>query len=327
MMAFYDSHLVLVQSTFTGLILALSVQVPLRMGVFSFAGAGSFGIGAYAAGLMVLHWESSALVAIGASMLLTAIIGLLLGLLIFRLNGLYLAMATVAFDLTVGVVALNGGDFTGSSTGLYGVLADFSMTTLVVLTLAALVLVALSERGRIGRRVDAVRDDPELAASAGIGIRRYRLTAFFISGGLGGMAGAMTVLVRTTIGPLDIGFGLIVLALTMIIVGGALSWQGALIGAIIFTWLPDLLTFVGRWQELIYGIIVATAAVLLPRGIHGLAVDLKRAVQRHRRGDPAEVDSGDERVALDFEGAATDDQAVTRAPDSSELADDVRSRG
>ncbi|NJC71855.1 branched-chain amino acid ABC transporter permease [Planosporangium thailandense] len=283
MMSFYDSHLVLFQATFTGLILALSIQVPLRMGVFSFAGAGSYGIGAYLAAILVIKQDASAFVAIGAAMLATAVIGLLLGLLIFKLNGLYLAMATVAFDLIIGVIAINGGKTTGGSTGLYGVITDFTMSQLFTITLIALVLVALSEVGRTGRRVDAVRDDPELASSMGISLRRYRLTAFVVSGALGGLAGSMNVLVRSAIGPLDIGFGLIVLGLTMIVVGGSRSWKGAVIGAVIFTWLPDVLTAIGAWQELVYGIVVALAAVFLPRGIYGVLVDLNKGLQRRSR--------------------------------------------
>jgi len=290
----YFSNLVLIQATLTGLVLALSVQVPLRFGVFSFAGVGSYGIGAYAAALLVIHQEMPALPAIGLAVLITAFIGLVLGLVIARLAGLYLAMATVAFDLIIGVIATNGGDFTGSSTGLYGILADFTMPMMFTLTLVVLALVVLSEHGKIGRRVHAVRDDVQLAASGGVNVRRYRLVAFVVSGALGGLAGAMNVMVRSTIGPLDIGFGLVVLALTMIIVGGAMSWKGAVIGAIIFTWLPSLLEFVGKWQTLLYGIIVAVAAVLLPRGIHGVFVDLTRYIQRRRRKPaappPAETD-------------------------------------
>ncbi|TFV93785.1 branched-chain amino acid ABC transporter permease [Blastococcus sp. CT_GayMR20] len=283
MSTWYYANLVLVQATLTGLLMALSVQVPLRMGVFSFAGVGSYGIGAYAAALMAIHWQLGSLAAIGLAVVLTAVIGLLLGLVIARLAGLYLAMATVAFDLIIGVIAINGGTFTGSSTGLYGVLTDFTMPTMWVLTLIVLGLVVLSEHGKVGRRVHAVRDDQQLAASAGINVRRYRLAAFVVSGALGGLAGALNVMVRTTIGPLDIGFHLIVLALTMIIVGGAMSWKGAVIGAIVFTWLPTFLEFVGEWETLLYGVIVAVAAVLLPRGIHGVFVDITRAIQRRRR--------------------------------------------
>ena len=282
-MNWYDTNLVLIQATITGLLLALSVQVPLRMGVFSFAGAGAYGIGAYGGAILVLDHQFTAIPAIIVCTLIGSVVVLVLGLMIFRLNGLYLAMATVAFDLIISVIAINGGEMTGGSTGRYGVITPFTMGTMFAIGIAALVLVAFSELGRTGRRVNAVREDPELAASMGIRVRSYRLVAFGVSGALGGCAGCLNTLVRSTITPLDIGFPLIVLALTMIIVGGSLSWKGAVIGAIIFTWLPDLLSVIGEWQELIYGIIVAVAAVLLPRGIYGLYVDSKRAVLRWRR--------------------------------------------
>ena len=300
MISFYDTNLVLIQATLSGLVLALAIQVPLRMGVFSFAGAGSYGIGAYLSAILVLRQGMNGLVAIAVAVLVAAVIGLLLGLLIFKLNGLYLAMATVAFDLIISVIAINGGALTGASTGLYGVLADFTTGHMFVLTVIVLLLVAFSERGRLGRRVDAVRDDPELAASLGINVRRYRLVAFVVSGALGGLAGGMNVMVRTAIGPLDIGFGLIVLALTMIVVGGSRSWKGAIIGAVIFTWLPDVLAVIGEWQELVYGVIVAVAAVFLPRGLYGVIVDIAKWFGRKRRAgasagetvpEPAEPDS------------------------------------
>jgi branched-chain amino acid transport system permease protein len=283
MNAFYDSNVVLIQATFVGILLALSVQVALRMGVFSFAGAGSYGIGAYAAANLVLRNDLPALPTLVLSGLVAAAIGLVLGLVIYRLNGLYLAMATVAFDLTVGVIAVNGGEWTGGANGLFGVLTDLTLPIILVVVIACVVGVAVTEHGRTGRRIDAVREDPELAASMGINVRRYRLFAFVGSGFLGGVAGAMNVLARTTIGPADVGFGLVILALTMIIVGGALSWKGAVIGAVLFTWLPELLSFVGEWQELVYGCIVLLAGIFLPQGLHGLYVDGRRRIAASRR--------------------------------------------
>ena len=305
MSLFIDSHLVLIQSTLTGLLMALSIQIPLRMGVFSFAGAGCYGFGAYAAAELVIRKDMGALPAIGLAIIMTSVIGLILGLMLARLNGLYLAMATVAFDLIIGVIALNGGEFTGSSTGLYGVITDFTMSQMYIITVVVVALVAFSELGRTGRRTEAVRDDPQLAASSGIDVRRYRIVAFVVSGALGGLAGAMNVMVRSIIQPLDIGFNLIVLALTMIIVGGARSWVGAAIGAVVFTWLPDLLSAVGQWQELIYGILVAVAAVFLPRGIHGVLVDGYRWEKRRRRSDqPEPVAPDDDEPELVLSDAA-----------------------
>lgn len=300
MTAWYDANLVLVQSTFVGLLLALSVQFPLRMGVFSFAGVGSYAIGAYSAAILIIRYDTPALVAIGASMLLAAGTGYLLALLVRRLGGLYLGMATVAFDLIISVVVTNGGELTGGPTGLFGAIADFSMTHVGVITVAAVVLLALTERGRTGRRIDAVRDDPELATSMGINVRHYRQVAFVVSGLLGAAAGAINTLLRSTVGPTDIGFGLVVLALTMIIVGGARSWLGALIGAVIFTWLPSILEVVGEWQHIIYGTIVALAAIWVPGGILGLVTDAYRGIEQRRRVKEATATVQEtDRAALD----------------------------
>jgi branched-chain amino acid transport system permease protein len=283
MMDFYDSNLVLIQATLIGLLLALSIQVPLRMGVFSFAGVGCYGIGAYGGGILVIHYQTSPLVTIVLAALGAALASFGLALLINRLGGLYLGMATIAFDLIISVVAVNGGDLTGGPTGLYGAISSISMGLVFAIVVVAVVVLTLTERGRLGRRVQAVRDDPELAASMGIRVRRYRIAAFVVSGILGGAAGAINTLLRTTVGPTDIGFALVVLALTMIIVGGARSWLGALIGAIIFTWLPSILEVVGQWQHIIYGIIVALAAIWIPGGLLGVMTEGWRAFQRRRR--------------------------------------------
>ncbi|MBK6302159.1 MAG: branched-chain amino acid ABC transporter permease [Actinomycetales bacterium] len=192
----------------------------------------------------------------------------------------------MSFDLIVSVLAINGGDLTGGVTGLFGVLSDVTIFHLIGLALLGIVGVALTERGRVGRRVDAVRDDPELAQSVGISVRRYRLAAFVVSGLLGSVAGSLNSLVRSTISPSDIGFSLIVLALTMIIVGGAQSWKGAVLGAVIFTWLPPLLAGFGQLQHVVYGVIVATAAIFVPGGLYGIYSEARYRRTRAKRKTP-----------------------------------------
>jgi branched-chain amino acid transport system permease protein len=283
MIDFYDSNLVLIQSTLLGLLLALSIQVPLRMGVFSFAGIGCYGIGAYLTAIVTIRYELSPILSILLCAVAAATVSFGLGLLVNKLSGLYLGMATLAFDLVISVVAINGGGLTGGPTGLFGVITDITMSLVFGVVLVVLVLVAITERGRIGRRIDAVRDDPELAAAMGIRVRNYRLAAFIASGLLGGAAGAINTLLRTTVGPTDIGFALVVLALTMIIVGGSRSWLGAAVGAVVFTWLPYFLEVVGQWQHIIYGVIVALAAIWVPGGLLGVTTDGWRVLQRRRR--------------------------------------------
>lgn len=288
MSSWYLSHEILIQSMFISLLLALSIQVPLRAGVFSFAGIGSYAIGAYTAAIITIRYQVPGIVAIGAGILLSAVVGYLLALLVARLGGLYLGMATISFALFLGVVATNGGDLTGGATGLYGAISTVTTGHLVAATVVVVLLLAANERGVFGRRVDAVREDPQLAVSLGVDVVRARRTVFVVSGALGALAGGMNSLLRTTVSPETVGFHLVVTALTMIIVGGTLSWAGAAIGAVIFTWLPTVLSFVGEWQLLVYGLLVAIAAVYVPTGLLGL-LQLGWRRLRSRGRPPAEA--------------------------------------
>jgi len=83
----------------------------------------------------------------------------------------------------------------------------------------------------------------------------------------------------------------VVVALTTIVVGGALSWRGAVIGAILFTWLPTALAFVGDWQELVYGAIVVLAAIFLPAGLYGLWCSVRRRLVARLSGGALEADA------------------------------------
>jgi branched-chain amino acid transport system permease protein len=283
MIDWFNSNIVLIQGTMVSLLLAMSIQYPLRLGVFSFAGVGCYGIGAYTAAIVTLRYEWPALQSIAVATLLAGAVGYLLGFVVQRLSGLYLGMATISFDLILSVIVTNGGNLTGGPTGLFGAIANLTTTEIFVICLIAVALLAWSERGRLGRKIDAVRDDPELALSMGIKVGRLRRGAFLVSGLLGGCAGALQLLLRTAIAPENIGFTPVVLALTMIIVGGAGSWLGALVGAVIFTWLPSVLTLAGTNQAIIYGAIVALAAIWVPGGLLGVGKDLYRRIEQRRR--------------------------------------------
>lgn len=284
MMGWYASNAVVIEATMTTLLLALSIQLPLRVGVFSFAGVGCFGIGGYTAAIAFTRFDAGTWSAVIMGTLLAGIACFLLGLLVQKLTGLYLAMATVAFTLIVAVVATNGGQFTGGASGIFGAVGG--ITNLQVFILLAVVVAALaySEFGGLGRKIDTVREDPELAASLGINVSKYRQLTFLASGIIGGLAGSVTTLLRSTITPAEVNFHLIVVALTVIIIGGFGSWVGALIGAIFVTWLPSMVQGVAQWEPLIYGALVTLAAIFLPGGVLGFIKNLIYK-WRSRRGD------------------------------------------
>ena len=132
MSTWYAMNVVLIQTTLTTLLLALSIQVPMRFGVFSFAGVGAFGIGGYgsAIAMVSLGWSTWPAVALGA--VVAGAVVFLLGLVVQRLTGLYMGMATIAFTLIVSVLAVNGGDLTGGAMGLYGALGEISVLQILV---------------------------------------------------------------------------------------------------------------------------------------------------------------------------------------------------
>lgn len=286
MMDWYASNAVVIEATMTTLLLALSIQMPLRMGVFSFAGVGCFGIGGYTAAIAFTQFGISTWPAVLLGTVFAGVACYLLGLLIQKLTGLYLAMATVAFTLIIAVIATNGGTLTGGASGIFGAVGGIENWHVFILLAIVIAGLAFSEMGALGRKVDTVREDPELAAALGINVAKYRQLTFLFSGLIGGLAGAVTTLLRSTITPAEVNFHLIVVALTVIIIGGFGSWIGALIGAIFVTWLPTFVSAVAQWEPLIYGALVTVAAIFLPKGVLGLIKDLLQKWRSRRDSAP-----------------------------------------
>jgi len=272
----------LIQTILIYALLAFSIQVALRSGVFSLAGIGFYAIGSYVAAVLVGDHGVPTVPAIAVGVALCGVLGWLLAWLLVRLRDLYLAMATVAFDLMVGVVALNWDGVTGGALGLFGV--PITVTTLGMFVTVAVVIVLLffMERGTIGRTLETVREDEELAKSLAVDTRRYRRFAFVVSSMLGALAGAFHALLFSTVSAGDAGFNLIVLALTMVIIGGFGSWIGALIGAILIAWLPLRLEGFSDWWYALYGGMMIVVATYIPGGIYGVGRQLLRRSSRLR---------------------------------------------
>lgn len=276
----FAANTLLIQATMVSFLLALSLQVPIRWGVFSFAGLGAYTIGAYTAGILYLQHSVGTWPSILGGVLVAAVACYAFSFLVSRLDGLYLGMATIAFDLILAVIALNGGDLTGGGTGLFGVLGEITTVQILLICIAVAAVLTYTEHGRLGRRVDAASVDPELARAMGIQVVAMRRTSFAISGALGGLAGGINIMVFTTVSPTAVGFHLLITALTMVIIGGRRSWVGVLIGVVLLTWLPEFLHVISEWKLVIFGVVVTLLAVWLPEGLLGLGVKLVRALRR-----------------------------------------------
>lgn len=268
--SWWSNNETLIQIVIVYALVAFSIQVALKAGTFSLASIGFYSISSYTAADLVEHGWPTAL-AIAAGVVLSGIVGWVLARLLVRLKDLYLGMATVAFDLMVGVVALNWVSVTGGASGKFSIPLTVSANGMAVVLVVVVILLELLQRGTIGRTFEATREDSQLAVVTGIDTRRYQRFAFVLSAMLGGLAGGLHALSSSAISPDDASFSFIILALAMVIIGGFGSWLGALIGAIVLGYLPLRLTSIGDWWPVIYGGTMLLVATYLPGGIYALA--------------------------------------------------------
>jgi branched-chain amino acid transport system permease protein len=282
-MSWFSDNETLIQNALILALLAYSFQVAMSAGVFSLAGVGFYAVGAYMPAILITKHGWPTLTAVVSALLVSAVISLALALILARLRSLYLAMATMAFNLLVQLVAVEWEGQTGGALGLFGVPVVVSSLGLVLIVVAVSLLLWRRERGSSRRTLEALRLDERLAPVVGIDVVRRRHQAFVFSAILGALAGAMNTLIFSTINPTQVGFGLITTALTVIVVGGISSWVGALVGAFIITWLPDWLAFTGDWRPVVVGAITVLMVVWVNDGLVGLLSRGRRWAMARRR--------------------------------------------
>jgi branched-chain amino acid transport system permease protein len=283
-MGWFSDNEFLIQAALAISLMAYSFQVAMRSGVFSLAGAGFWGIGGYTTAYFVDHgWRTAP--AIVVALLVSAVIATILALVLGRLRALYLGMASVAFVLLVQIAAVNWQGFTGGAAGLFAIPVTITTWELVVLVLAVSIGLVFFERGARGRRIEALRIDEQLAQSLGVDAKRERMYIFVFSSLLGCLSGCVSAMMFNTLAPEQVGFALIASVLMMVVIGGTSAWWGALIGAFVVTWLPEIFRFADEWRLVLQGVLVIAVVVWAPEGIVG-GVRRLRTLITHRRTRP-----------------------------------------
>ena len=219
-------------------------------GQVSLGHAGLFGIGAYAAGVLIVKLGAGMLVTLPAAIAVTALFGAVLALPALRVTGPYLAMVTLAFGTIIQILINEMDWLTGGPMGitlakphLLGHELDETgyYWLVAVMLLAALVFVHRVLRSHLGRAFEALRGSPVASDCMGVSVYRYKVYAFVISAGLAGLAGALYAFSERYISPNTYNFEQTVMFLLAIIMGGRKSRIGALLGAAIIVMLPKML--------------------------------------------------------------------------------------
>jgi branched-chain amino acid transport system permease protein len=253
-----------------------------------YAGQVSFGhnafaaISGYASAVLTANhaWEPLPAGLVGLSGALAC--ALVVGYPTLRLRGHYLAMATLAIGLIVYEVAVQWGSVTQGYMGISGipplgigrwtVTSDRAVLVLLILSAAVAVLAAAGiRRSRLGRALVAIAGSEDAARALGVDVAHYKLIAFLISALYAGVAGSLFVHAVGFVSPEVYGLHMVVLAFTMLYVGGIGTVTGSALGALVIALLPETIRALSDYQDLVYGALLILILIYAPGGLASLS--------------------------------------------------------
>lgn len=245
-------------------------------GMHSFGHAAYFGLGAYAAAMMVVKLHLPMELALVIGPLVAGLGALLFGWFCVRLSGVYLAMLTLAFAQIVWAIIYQWDEVTGGSNGLVGVWPAPWLASPVAyyyLALACAVAGLLLLRrvlfSPFGYTMRAARDSALRADAIGIDVKRMQWMAFALAGVFCGAAGVLFAFSKGSISPEAISVGRSVDGLVMVMLGGLQTLLGPVVGASAFTWLQDVISRETDYWRAILGLTILALVLLFPAGIAG----------------------------------------------------------
>lgn len=276
--------------TVTGISMILAISLNLLIGyagIFSMAHAAFYGIGAYVAALLGLYYTAELTIALPMAMAACALASLFIAIPALRVRGEYFVAASLGLQVIAYTVFEQWHSVTGGLSGLGGIpvarIFGYSLISPVAFMIATLVLVALVAltviillRSAFGRDLRAIRDDETAAAASGKNVAAIKTIAVAISSALCAVAGVLYAYNIGFVNPESFTLNLSVLVMAMVIIGGAGTIAGPIIGAALIQFLPALLSWlpfppqnIGYLQQILYGTAMVLLMIYRPAGLMG----------------------------------------------------------
>ena len=258
-----------------------------QAGIMSVGHAAFIGIGAYTAAILAGHLGMGFWLALPFSALFSALAAGLIGLPSLRVSGQHYIIITFCFCALLNIAITNGGTFTGGATGLdvgsidriLGINFD-QLRNAYYLVIAALLfcllVIYLIVNSSYGRTLRAIRENELLARAVGINASRHKIGVLMVSGAFAGVAGVLQAYYLRHISPGLYGpFPSLYLAL-MVMLGGARLLYGPLIGAVIVSFLPEIMKLDPIDSRIAYGVGLLVVILVLPGGVSAGLLDVYR---------------------------------------------------
>jgi len=262
-------------------ILGLGLNIVIGYGGLLHLGYAAFyAVGAYNYGLLYLYWGVPFWAALPLGAVSGMVFGLLIGFPVLRLRGDYLAIVTLAFGEIVRLLLENLSGFTKGPEGIAQIPRPgfFSKLSLqgatIYLFYIAIVLVLLTifvmrrlEDSRIGRALEAMREDEIAAQSMGIDLTKAKLTTFALGAVWAGLVGVILAGKTTYINPGSFTLMESVMILVAVVLGGTGSIPGVILGAFLVTLIPEYFRALQDYRMLMFGVALVVMSIFRPQGI------------------------------------------------------------
>lgn len=273
-----------------GIYVILSVSLNLIAGYaghLSVAHAAFYGVGAYVVALLALRLHMPPWVTVPCAVLSSAAFGACVGIPSLRIRGDYFVIATLAFQVLVFSVLNNWVSLTGGPMGLAGIPRlglfgrEISSNTAFLVPVAILCGVTLwvcyrIARSPMGRVLRAIREDEYFAGAMGKDVPRHKVLVFVVGAGLAATAGALYAYYISFVDPKSFTVMESIFIISIVIIGGAGSIWGPVVGATVLVMVPEVLRFVGlpspvaaNLRQLLYGALLVAFVIWRPRGLLG----------------------------------------------------------
>ncbi|MBP2642363.1 MAG: urea transporter, permease protein UrtC [Firmicutes bacterium] len=237
-------------------------------GQFSIGHAGFMAVGGYVSAILTVKLGMSFSVAIIAGAAAAGVLGVLIGLPTLRLNGDYLAIATLGLGEIIRIVILNI-SYVGGAAGLNGVPKDTNFTWVFGMMIFTLLFIRNLVESSHGRACIAIRENEIAAEAMGINTTRYKVLAFTIGATFAGVAGALFVHYTYVASPSSFTFMKSIDILTMVVLGGLGSMTGSVVGAVVLTLLTFFLADYPQIRGVIYSLLLIVLMLYRPQGLFG----------------------------------------------------------
>jgi branched-chain amino acid transport system permease protein len=246
-------------------VFAYGAFLPMSAGQLNLGVAGFAAIGGYVSAYLSNNVAMPAPVAIELGGLAAALVALAVAVPVLRTRGIYLALATFALGEIVRAVILNMA-VVGGAAG-YPVAAFIGFSGIVAFAIGVVILVWLLFATRFGIAITAVRDDERVADLMGLNVRAFQIAAFALGSGLAGIGGGLYAHHFNYVEAQYFGISLSISIVLYVLFGGTQSVLGPLLGAAVFTLLPELLRGSAQWRYVLFAAIVIVVMVMRPQGL------------------------------------------------------------